>query len=181
MKISLRTWILAGAGLLIIFAVFGFCQRRAGKQEGAVNQKIVASAERVKSIEVAVDKADKAAGVETKKLVTKNADYRAARTKVETKGDTVISDGQTVVMPSAAAALKRADSLSAQVTPTVVEHARSDSLKTVLVGALSDHVDLLQQEKKPRIGFKTGVALGVVATGVTVYVAVRIIKALAHR
>lgn len=167
MKLSLRTWILAGVVAAIALAVFGFCERRAGKQEGAVNQEIKASAVVVKA-----RKAD--AAIEVKKSVTKRAEYNAARAKVEVKGDTVVADRQSAVMPSVAALVKVADARGSQDSTSI---AKQD----LLVGALSDHVDLLQQEKKPRIGFKTGVALGVVATGVVVYVAVKIIKAVGHK
>jgi hypothetical protein len=178
---SLRTKIFAGVGLAIAVAVFGFCERRAGVQVGALDQKIVASAARVKQTETAVAAADQETKVEVKKLVTKNADYQGARAKVELKGDTVVADGQSVVMPSVAAALVKADSLSVQVAPTVIKQTRSDSLQKVLAGALNDHIDLLQKEKKPRIGVKTGIAIGVVGTVGVVYIAVKIIRAIGHK
>jgi hypothetical protein len=179
--LSLKTKIIAGAGVVIVLAVCGWCIRRDGIKLGQVEQKIVASAERVKNIETAVATADQETKVETKKLVTKNADYRSARSKVEVKGDSVIADGQRLEMPSVALALTKADTLSNQVMPTVEKQARSDTLQHALVGALNDHVDLIQQEKRPRFGTKTGIAIGVVGTIAVVYIGVRIIQALGHK
>jgi hypothetical protein len=84
-------------------------------------------------------------------------------------------------MPSVAAALTKADTMSVQDSTAIGKQARSDTLKTVLVGALDHHVDLLQEEKEPRIGLKTGIAIGVVGTAAVVIIAVKIIKALGHR
>lgn len=179
--LSLRTKIIAGVAAVVLLSVFGWCEHRAGVKVGALDQKIVASAARVKSIETAVAAADQETKVEVNKLVAKNADYRGARAKVELKGDTVIADGQSIVLPSVAAALVKADSLSIQVPPTVVKQTRSDSLNTVLVGALDHHIDLVEELHKPRIGVKTGIAIGVVGTAAVVVIAVKIIRAVARR
>lgn len=181
MKIPLRALIVAVVALAIAGLVLAYCERSAGRSIGALSQKIVASTARVKSIETAVAAAVADTKVETKKLVTKDADYQGARAKVALKGDTVIADGESVVLPSVAAALVKADSLSVQVAPTVVKQTRSDSLQNVLFGAYREHVDLLQEEKKPRIGLKTGIAIGVVATVGVVYLGVKIIRALGHK
>lgn len=167
MKVSLRTWIVAGVGILIAFALFGFCERRAGKEEGAIKQEIKESA-------VVVKARKQESAIEVKKSVAKRAEYHAARAKVEVKGDTVIADGQTVVMPSVANLVKVADARGDQDSTSITK-------QDLLVGALSDHVDLLQKEKSPRCGKKCGIVIGVVGTAGVVYVAVRIIKALAHK
>jgi hypothetical protein len=46
----------AGVAVAIALVVFGFCERRAGKQIGALNQKIVASASASEVDEVASPK-----------------------------------------------------------------------------------------------------------------------------
>lgn len=167
MKLSLQQKIIAGVAIAIAVLVFGWCQRREGQKVGAIDQEIHASAVVVKA-----QKADVA--VEIKKSVTKRAEYHAARAKVELKGDTVVADGQTVVMPSVAAALVKADSMSAQDSTSIAK-------QNLLVGALDHHVDLLQEAKRPRFGTKTGIAIGVVGTAAVVYLAVKIIKAVAKR
>jgi hypothetical protein len=179
--ISLRTKIVAGVVLAIAVVVLAYCERRAGIQVGQVEQKIVASGERVKQLEAAVAAVDKETAVQVEKSTTKRTEYRAARAKVEVKGDSVIADGQRVDMPSVAAALIKGDAMGTQDSTAIREQARSDTLQHVLVGALDHHVDLLQEEKRPRFGTKTGIAIGVVGTVGVVYVAVRIIKAVAHK
>jgi hypothetical protein len=179
--VSVRAKILAGVAIAIVIVVFGFCERQSGKKIGALNQKVVASAARVKSAELAVRAADPVAKAEVEKSVTKRANYHEARATVEVKGDSVFADGQRVDMPSVAAALEKADTMSTQDSTAIREQARSDTLKTALVGALNDHVDLLQEEKRPRIGMKTGIAIGVVGTCAVVYIAVKIIRAVGHR
>lgn len=181
MTLPLRTKIIAGVAIAIAVVVLAYCERRAGKSIGALSQKIVASSARVNEIETTVAAADAETRVEVKKLVTKNADYRGARANIELKGDTVVADGQRVELPSVVAALVKADSLSAQVPPTVVKQTRSDSLQNVLVGALDHHIDLLEEAKKPRIGVKTGVVIGVVVTVGVVYIGVKIIRAIGHK
>ncbi|MFL5481126.1 MAG: hypothetical protein ACJ8AK_02970 [Gemmatimonadaceae bacterium] len=176
---SLRNKIIAGVAAIIILAACGWCIRRDGVKAGELGEKIAATAEKAKQLEAALAAANESADVETQKLVAKDSDYRAARSKVETKGDSVIADGKRVELPSVVAALVKADSLSIQVPPTVVKEAAKDTLQNLLVGTLNDHVDLLEQKKEPRFGTKTGVVIGVVGTTVAVYITYRVIKIIA--
>jgi hypothetical protein len=180
-KTTLQTKIIAGVAIAIAVLVFGWCQRREGAKTGALNQEVKMSAVVVSAAKADVAVAAADAKVETKKLVAKNEDYRSSRSKVEIKGDSIFADGQRLELPSVALALTKADTLSDQVLPTVAKQARSDTLQKVLVGALDRHVDLIQEEKRPRIGMKTGIAIGVVGTCAVVYIGVRIIQALGHK
>jgi hypothetical protein len=162
-----RTKIVAGVAVAIALAVFGFCERRAGQQIGAVNQELKASA-----IVVTAERAD--AVVEVKKSVAKRAEYNAARAKVELKGDTVIADGQSVVLPSVANFVKVADSRGVQDSTSL---AKQD----LLVGGLDHHIDLLEEAKKPRCSTKCGLVIGAAVTVTVVVIAVKIIKAVGHR
>jgi hypothetical protein len=167
MNLTMRQKIIGAAVIIIGVALFGWCEKRSGIQSGALSQEIKASA-----VVVNARKADVA--VQLKKSVAKRAEYKAARAKVTVKGDTVIADGQSVVMPSVANLVKIADSRGEQDSTSM---AKQD----LLVGALDHHVDLVQEMKKPRIGVKTGIAIGVVGTVAVVYIGVKIIKALGHK
>lgn len=179
--LTLRNKIIAGVAIAIAVLVFGWCQRREGVKQGQLDQKITASAEKVEDLKLEAALVDADAKVEVKKAIAKRPEYRAARAKIEVKGDTVIADGQSVVLPSLADFVKVADSGHAQDSTAIDKQARSDTLQKVLVGALDDHVDLLQEAKRPRFGTKTGIAIGVVGTAAVVYVAVKIIRVLGHR
>lgn len=181
MKLTLQQKILAGVLVVIAIAVFGWCQRREGVKTGALNQEIVTSTAAVKDLKLEAVVVDKAAQVEVKKSVAKRADYQAARAKVELKGDTVIADGQSIVLPSVAAALVKADTMSVEDSTAIAKQARSDTLKTVLVGALDHHVDLLEEAKRPRCSVKCGVVIGTVTTVAVVIIAVKIIRAVGHK
>ena len=175
---SVRNRIIAGVGLGVTLAVCGWCIHRDGVKAGELGEKIAVTAEKAKQLKTAIAAAKKSAEVETAKLVAKTSDYQTARSKVETKGDSVIADGARARMPSVVAALVKADSLAVQVAPTVIKKAASDSLENLLVGTLNDHVDLLEQKKEPRFGTKTGFAIGVVGTAAAVILAVKIIRAI---
>lgn len=181
MKLTLEEKVIAGVAILLVVIFGAWWIHRDGEKAGAVDQEIKASAVVVTAAKADVAAARAAAKVEVAKLVTKRTDYRAARAKIEVKGDSVIADGQRVDMPSVAAAIARADTVSDQIPPTLAKETRSDTLQAVLAGALDHHVDLLQEEKKPRIGLKTGVAIGVVGTVAVVYIGIRIIRAVAHK
>lgn len=181
MNISFRTKLIAGVVAIAVLAVCGWCIRQDGIATGKIGERVVESRKRVAELRPVVAAAAKAADVETKKLVTKNSEYRAARAKVEVKGDSVIADGQRVELPSVAAALVHADSLSVQVAPTVVKQAAKDSVNLVFYKAVDAHDSALEQEKEPWCGRKCGIAIGVGTTVGVVYVAVRIIRAVAHK
>jgi hypothetical protein len=166
-SLTLQQKILAVVALVIAVVVFGWCQRREGVKVGAVNQEIKASA-----IVVTAEKAD--VQVELKKSVAKRTEYKAARAKVEIKGDTIFADGKEIEMPSVVGLIKVADARGAQDSTSM---AKQD----LLVGALDHHVDLLEEAKKPRCSTKCGVVIGTVGTVAVVYVAIRIIKAVAHK
>lgn len=165
--LSLKQKILAGVAIAITVGVFGWCQRREGQQLGAINQEIKASAVVVKAQRVA-------AGAEVKKSIAKKAEYHAARAKVELKGDTVIADGQTVVLPSVARLVKVADSRGAQDSASLAK-------QNLLIAGLDHHVDLLQEARRPRCSTKCGVVIGTATTVTVVVIAVKILRAVGHR
>lgn len=167
MTLSSKQKIIGVVVIVVAFGVFGFCQRREGQQLGAINQEIKASA-----IVVQAQKAE--AGVEIKKSVAKRTEYHAARAKVELKGDTVIADGQAIVLPSVANLIKVADSRGAQDSTSLAK-------QNLLIGSLDHHVDLLQEAKRPRCSTKCGIVIGTAATVTVVVIAVQIIKAVGHR
>jgi hypothetical protein len=175
MNLSFRTKMIAGVAVIVALAVCGWSLRRSGIAIGKLGERVVETRRHVDELRPVVAAAAKAADVETKKLVAKNSDYRAARAKVEVKGDSVIADGQRVELASVAAALVRADSLSIQVAPTVVKQAAKDTANLVFYHAVDAHDSALEQEKEPWCGRKCGVAIGVGTTVGVVYVAVRII------
>jgi hypothetical protein len=165
--LSLKQKILVGVAIAIAVAVFGWCQRREGQQLGAINQEIKASA-------VVVQAERTGAGVEVKKSVAKKAEYHAVRAKVELKGDTVIADGQTVVLPSVANLVRVADSRGDQDSTSLAK-------QNLLIAGLDHHVDLLQEAKRPRCSTKCGIVIGTAATVTVVVIAVKIIRAVGHR
>lgn len=165
MMSMVRKRILAGALVLVALAVFGFCERRAGVKAGAVDQEIKASAIVVKAARADVD-------VELKKSIAKRKEYHAARAKIQVKGDTVVADGQSVVLPAVAGFVRVADSRGDQDSTSIRK-------QDLLVAATDHHVDLVQEMKKPRCGKNCGIAIGVVGTVGTVYVVFRVIDAIA--
>jgi hypothetical protein len=165
--LSLHQKIIAGVALVVAVAVFGWCQRREGQQLGAINQEIKASA-----VVVQAQKVD--AGVEVRKSVAKRTEYHAARAKVEIKGDTVIADGQTVVLPSVANLIKVADSRGAQDSTSLAK-------QNLLIGSLDHHVDLLQEAKRPRCSTKCGIVIGTAVTVTVVVIAVKVLRAVSHK
>ena len=166
-KLSLKQKLVAGVAIAIAIAVFGWCQRREGQKVGAVNPELKANA-----VVVQAQKADVV--VEVKKSVAKRKEYHAARAKVELKGDTVIADGQAVVLPSVADLVKVADSRGEQDSTSIAK-------QNLLIASLDHRVDLLQEMKRPRCSRKCGVVIGVAGTAAVVYVAVRIIQATGRR
>jgi len=178
---SLQTKVIAGVVLALAVVLLAYCEKRSGIQIGQVEQKITASAEHVKHIEAAVAAVDRETKVEVARAATKRSDYHAARAKVQLKGDSVIADGQRVELPSVAAALAKADTMSRQDSTAIKAQARSDTLEHVLVGALNDHVDLLQEEKRPRCSATCGIVVGTVGTALVVVIAVKVIQALGHK
>lgn len=167
MKLSLVEKLEAIAvGLLVIWAVIALVHRD-GEKKGAVRQELKANA-----VVVEAEKADVA--TEVKKSVAKRAEYHAARAKVVVEGDTVIADGKTVELPSVASLIRVADSRGAQDSASM---AKQD----LLIGTLGKRVDLLEDTKQPWCGRKCGIAIGVGGTAAAVYIAVRIIKAVAHK
>jgi hypothetical protein len=179
--VKLQSKIIAGALVAIALVVFGWCEHRSGVKAGAVDQKLEANAVSVKQNRAAAVVVQKAADVEVKKSAIVRITYRAARAKVEVKGDTVISDGQSIVLPAVANLIKVSDTLAVQDSVTIEKTGASKAAVDSLVSSLDGRVDLLQEVKKPRIGMKTGIAIGVVGTVGVVYIGIKIIRALAHK
>jgi hypothetical protein len=165
--LSLQQKIVAGVAIAIAVAVFGWCQRREGQKAGAINQEIRASA-----VVVQAQKADVA--VDLKKSVAKRTEYHAARAKVEVKGDTVIADGQSIVMPSVANMVKVADSRGDQDSTSMRK-------QDLLIAGLDHHIDLVEEMKKPRCSRTCGIVIGTAATVTVVVIAVKIIRAVGHK
>jgi hypothetical protein len=90
------------------------------------------------------------------------------------KGDTVIADGQTVVLPSVANLVRVADSRGEQDSTSLAK-------QNLLIAGLDHHVDLLQEAKRPRCSTKCGIVIGTAATVTVVVIAVKIIRAVGHR
>lgn len=164
------TWpekIAAGVIVCLAIGVFAWLIHRDGEKKGALLQEIKASA-------VVVTAARSDVKVEALKSATKKAEYHAARAKVVLQGDTVIADGKSIDLPSVANLIRVADARGAQDSTSMAK-------QNLLVGALDHHVDLVQELHAPRFGTKTGIAIGVVATVGVTYLAVKIIRAVAHK
>lgn len=178
---SLQTKIIAGVAIAIALATGAWFIHRDGVEAGQVDQKIEASAVSTKQNRAIAAVAQKAADAQVKKSDSVRVVYHAKRSKVEVKGDSVFADGQAVDMPSVASLIAEADSRGAQDSTTISSSGASKAAVDSLVSSLDGRVDLLQEAKRPRFGTKTGVAIGVVGTAAVVYIAVKIIRALAHR
>lgn len=178
---TLRQKITAGVVAIAILGVAGWCIRRDSFNAGRVDQRLETSATAVKHLTIEKVVVDKAADVEVKKSIAKRPEYRAARAKIEIQGDSVFADGQRLELPSLADFVKVADARAGQDSTTIVKQAEARSKGDILVGALTSHVDLLQEVKKPRCSRKCGVVIGVAGTAVVVIIAVKIIQAVGHR
>jgi hypothetical protein len=179
--LSLRNKIIAGIALVLAVVVFGWCEHRSGAAAGALNQKIVAAGDKVTEKKLAAVIVDKVAQVEVKKSVAQRADYRVARSKVDVQGDSVFADGERIQSRSIADLVKAADKVVVQDSTTIVKQVENTAGRDSVIAALDSHVDLLKEDKQPRFGVRTGVVVGAVGTVVVVVIAVKIIKAVAHR
>lgn len=169
--------VIAGALLL---GVVSFCSRRNGIAIGGQDQRITTAAADVKELRLEKVIVDQVAEEEVKKSDRIRPERRAARAKVQLRGDTVIADGQTIVLPSVVSLIRVDDRQGVQDSTSIRAKARSDSLGNVLVGGLDKHVDLLEEAKRPRCSRKCGVAIGVVGTVGAVVVVVQIVKLFRH-
>lgn len=169
--------VVAGA---VAIAVFGWCQKRSGISIGAQDQRIQTAAAGVQELKLEKVIVDQVAAEEVKKSDRIRPERRAARAKVEIRGDTVIADEQTIVLPSVASLIRVDDRQSAQDSTSIKAQARSDSLGKILVAGLDKHVDLLEEAKRPRCSRTCGIVIGTVGTVAVVYVVAKVVAAIRH-
>lgn len=181
MNLSFRSTVILLSAAAIALAVCGWCIRRDGIAIGKIGERVAETRRHVDELRSVVAAATKAADVEVKKSVAKRTEYRAARSKVEVKSDSVFADGQRLELPSVAALVKTSDAVVVQDSTTFVKQAAKDSVNLVFYKAVDAHDSALEREKEPWCGRKCGVAIGVGTTLGVVYAAVRIIRAVGHK
>jgi hypothetical protein len=193
--ITLQSKIIAGVAIAIAVVVFGLCERHAGEKIGAVDQKLVTNAAAIRTSDkkTAVDSVaavvdEKVADTAVKKSVAARAPYRAARSKIVLKGDSVFVDGQSLELPSIAAFVNVADSRVATDSTAIAKVVAADTSKSVMISdnrvgiALrEDRNGILEKATRPWCSVKCGVAIGVGTTVVVVVIAVKILKAVSHK
>lgn len=173
-------WAYLAIGIFVAGIVLSFCSRRNGIEIGAQDQRIQTAATDVKELKLEKVIVDQVAEKEVAKSDRIRPERRAARAKVEIRGDTVIADEQTIVLPSVASLIRVDDRQGAQDSTSIHAQARSDTLANKLIAGLDVHVDLLEEAKRPRCSRKCGIAIGVVGTVGVVYVVVKVVAAIRH-
>lgn len=167
---------LAGGLALIVLMGLGYC---AGDKHGHLNEKLSAnkmlthvSDSITKSVQIRTDGSRRNDSALSKK-------YDLVRTKIGVVHDTItVGDSIDIVSPEIAAVLLAADS-------TIAAQKRSLALQDTLIGSLrvgldlrDKRISLLEKQHSPRLGIKSGVAIGAVSTVALVVVAVKVIQAI---
>jgi hypothetical protein len=174
---TLKSKLIAGAAIVIAALVGAYLIDRA--MASAADQKLATNAVQVTKRRSIAVVTQKAADVEVKKSVALRVPYHAARGKIVVKGDSVFADGFSLELPSVADFVNEADARVAQDSTSIVKTVASTAAVDSLVSSLDARVDLYKEAKRPRIGVKTGIAIGVVTTVAGVWLAVTVIKAIA--
>lgn len=166
---------LAGVLGLIVLVGLGYC---AGDKHGHLNEKLAANKTLIhvsdsitKSVQIRTDSSRRTDSVLSKR-------YDVVRTKVRVVHDTItVGDSIDIVSPEIAAVLLAADS-------TIAAQKRSLALQDTLIAGLrvgislrDTRISLLEKQHSPRLGIKSGVAIGAVGTVALVVVAVKVIQA----
>lgn len=185
-----------GIGVVIlVLAMSGWMIYRAGETKGATAQRLVDNAKAIKAADAiaavqaranaALKKSADSAITEAKQSAN---ELKRARAKVVVVGDTVKADGVVVNLPSVASLVRICethaddDSSSSEKQQVLIAGLNSqvdDLMRTI---ALRDQrIHILEHEKNPRFGFKSGLAAGAAGTIILVKVGIQIVKAVGHR
>lgn len=160
-----------------------------GKSQGKIDQQLTTNTVQTKANDHVTKVDSTARVVQVKKSDSVRVVHAVARAKVQVKADTVTFVGKAEVHGDTVTVISR--DLSSLITVTD-QQPKQDSLTIAAVLLENDdlrhgivlrdqRIRILEDEKHPRFGFKTGVVVGATGTVAVVTIAVKIIRAIGHK